>query len=552
MAHRRLHGTDGIRGRIESFEGTDEGALIALVDNRVLSNRSMRIIGEATGLYLCETIGDSPLVLIGWDRRDGNAELVDALESGLLAAGCRSLKIGELPTPGLHYAILGASADAGMMVTASHNPATDSGVKLFDQNGYKSMPDTEDRISSLAWSLADGGIPTPQNGGITLEDIDGLELYKRMILQRLDSLENLFGIKLQELEPLQVIPSKGILLDSSGGATCNWLSNDLVRYGLPVIEVSRNSVPINQNGGAGGLSPTDSWTLSELLDETFGKQHDLLSALAMSEDNTWKEGQIIGAALDGDGDRCLLIEATSDGIKVVDGDRICDDILRAVTITDKRSWQVATSIESDLGLVSGLNRMKKNHQSITTAVGDRWLSAALSSNAERIFFDERIPAVIGSEDSGHLVLASPYSNKKDVWSLVGDGVGTMLAALLARGCLMQSVGPSAFQNGWKKRVSISPSERKKWDGENKLSDLAHSLSEEWCKCKLNRINIEGEQSLLLLTGELESRAISIAIRNSGTEAKTAISIRFAPGVELEGMELMKILLSALEPHLKPS
>ena len=81
MTRPRLHGTDGIRGRIESFDGDDEAALNALVQNRVLSNRSMRIIGEATGLFLIEDVGESPLVILGWDRRDGNATLVDSLES---------------------------------------------------------------------------------------------------------------------------------------------------------------------------------------------------------------------------------------------------------------------------------------------------------------------------------------------------------------------------------------------------------------------------------------------------------------------------------------
>ena len=156
MTRPRLHGTDGIRGKVDQFSGDDDAALLALIEQRILSKRSMRIIGEATGLYLLRNIGDSPLVLIGWDRRDGNPELVDALQSGLGAAGCRTMRIGEVPTPGIHHAVLACAADAGMMVTASHNPATDSGVKLFDAEGYKSMPETEDEISQLAWDLVDG------------------------------------------------------------------------------------------------------------------------------------------------------------------------------------------------------------------------------------------------------------------------------------------------------------------------------------------------------------------------------------------------------------
>ena len=222
MTRPRLHGTDGIRGRIEQFDGDDEGALNALIERRILSNRSMRIIGEATGLFLTEDVGESPLVIIGWDRRDGNGALVDALESGLGASGCRTLRVGELPTPGLHNAVLASAADAGMMVTASHNPASDSGVKFFDSEGFKSMPDVEDRISELAWHLADGGLAAPQENMQSLEEIDGLILYRDALKNRLQVFENLFNVNFESFDWQQVISPQGLLLDCSGGAATEW------------------------------------------------------------------------------------------------------------------------------------------------------------------------------------------------------------------------------------------------------------------------------------------------------------------------------------------
>ena len=255
MNRTRLHGTDGIRGRVDSFSGDDLGALQALIDQRILSNRAMRIIGEATGLFLIQDVGDSPLVLIGWDRREGNTGLVDALQSGLSVAGCRTMRIGEVPTPGIHHAVLACAGDAGMMVTASHNPATDSGVKLFDADGYKSMPDTEDHISRLAWDLADGTLATPQEQGEILEEIDGMSLYRNAIRSRISELESLFNTDFHSINWAGTIASPGLLLDCSGGAGVTWLAEQLTEDGLAAIEVSSRLDPINKNCGAGEFSP---------------------------------------------------------------------------------------------------------------------------------------------------------------------------------------------------------------------------------------------------------------------------------------------------------
>ena len=228
MDRLRLHGTDGIRGRIEAFSGSDEETLVALVERRVLSERAMRIIGEATGLHLGATVGDSPLVMIGWDRRDGNAALVDALASGLSVAGCRVVRIGEVPTPGLHHAVLASTADAGMMVTASHNPATDSGVKLFDSEGRKSMPEAEDLISTLAWELADGSRVAPQSQPEDEQDLDGLRLYRSALEKRLRGFELLFDLDFQSVDWTGIIPSQGLLLDCSGGSATEWLAGAFI------------------------------------------------------------------------------------------------------------------------------------------------------------------------------------------------------------------------------------------------------------------------------------------------------------------------------------
>ena len=138
-----------------------------------------------------------------------------------------------------------------------------------------------------------------------------------------------------------------------------------------------------------------------------------------------------------------------------------------------------------------------------------------------------------------------------MWGLVGDGVATLIASLMARHVIRHSDVEPQFAGGWKKRVSIKPSIRERWDGRNELADLVQRISENWCESTLQRVTVEGEPALLLLSGEIDGLPISIAIRNSGTEAKTAVSIRFAKGIEADGEVLMERLIENLSEHLMP-
>ena len=416
------------------------------------------------------------------------------------------------------------------------------------------MPDVEDRISALAWQLADGGLAAPQEQSESLEEIDGLSLYRSALNNRLQILESLLGAVFENADWSTVVSPQGLLLDSSGGAATEWLAEWLSGRGLDTIEVSSRLDPINQDCGAGDFSPTAKWSIEELLmDES---HHRLLWTITQRLEGNegippWEKGQIVGAALDGDGDRCLLIEATDEGLQIVDGDRMCDEIMRAGIGANSGTWKMAASIESDLGLTADLPRLGQ-HESITTAVGDRWLSAALwPQTGARWHESEQIPKVIGTEDSGHLVMPTPCPNTSNKWALVGDGTATLLASLLARAVLSKENTAPAFQGGWKKRSSIRPSIRERWTGDNELSALVQSVAEKWCDSTLSRTYVDGEPALMLLEGIVENLPVSIAVRNSGTEAKTSISIRFARGIEADGEKLMGQLLDVLTPHLSP-
>ena len=553
MSRPRLHGTDGIRGRVVDSV-VSENSIENLVLQRELSASAMRIAGKATGLVLREhevdpehprPDGHVPLVVVGWDRRPRNAELVDALEQGLVESGCRVQRVGEVPTPGLHHCLLEADADGGMMVTASHNPASDSGVKLFDRHGYKSMPALEDRISEVAWDLAADASGTGNGGGDavgqTVDGIDGLRAYRMVLKRRLELFEQMFDMDFEERDWSDVVAPIGLLLDSSGGAATGWLAAGISRRGLATVEVSDREREINSECGAGGLSPTDSWSHEQLVEDTH--HHALVRAVAerLRENDgmpPWKHGELVGAALDGDGDRCLLLEASGGGVRVVDGDRMADDILRAAHASGMSAgWTLACTIETDLALPASLDRFREPVNCVQTAVGDRWLAHALmppEEAPERLLWGGQVPARIGCEDSGHLVMPAPHPTKPQYWSLVGDGAATLLSVLCARASLAQSNGPSpvGFKAGWKRRVSVFGTERDRWDGQNELAEeverfVRKRLSERGELTDWHRVEVAGEPALLLLEGRLDGATVSVGVRNSGTEAKTSASIRMS-------------------------
>ena len=542
-----LHGTDGIRGKVSASPKTDFEALEAIVHRREVNGRAFMIIGEAIGKILAEGLDGHPKVVIGWDRRPGNAMLVSGLTDGLHSSSVRVIHAGIVATPGLHDAVLGTKSDAGLMVTASHNPHTDSGVKFFDSNGRKSMPSLERKIANLAWEIAERGDDPEPDPESCLPDlmIHAERGHRSTLAKRLDNMANFFGIEVANCNWSDILQTHSFLLDSSGGASTSWLAAGLERRGIPVKEISSLDNELNEQCGAGQISPTDSWTWAEMKHS----EHLLLKSLAQNYSEDIPNGSLIGAALDGDGDRCLLIEATENGARVIDGDEMADNIARAWDCIGVTNASMAFSIETDLSLTSSGDRFEMQVNFLECAVGDRWLSNRLSKN---LIHSEEWPSLIGAEDSGHLVLASPHPEIKNKWSLVGDGAATLISQLLVRALQYdnEDMVPT-FKSGWKKRISIIDSDRTKWTGEGKLATNVESMIIEYFgkeSCSISRKSIEGETSLLLLIGNVNNIPISVGIRNSGTQEKTSVTFRSME--EFEGLdELLQLIIRFLTKEL---
>ncbi|CAI8208716.1 MAG: Phosphoglucosamine mutase [Methanobacteriota archaeon] len=559
----QLFGTDGVRGKVENIEIEYEDAVSLYHNQRIITPSLMRVIGEAAAIELfarCEK--PKPQVVIGWDNRPNNIHLRDALTQGLAIQGCEVHWAGEIATPGLHYCILELEYDSGFMVTASHNPAHDSGLKIFDDLGFKTYPEREEEISKIVESLAS---EDREFDDLLLEKLNipttifnGGKKHMEALQNRLNLISSSWGVTLNDAIDMEVVTSTKFLVDGSKGSTHSWLANWLTSNGLSSLEQSSSCVEINKNCGAGNFSPTEKWTWEEIKGD-----HVLLNSIKTLEISTLKPGQIVAAALDGDADRCLLFEVMENGsgIQVIDGDRIADDIIQAGVL--KRSspnWILAASIESDLSLTSSLDRFSERVGSVETAVGDRWLSLALCNSSEPSLIQNMgIPGKIGCEDSGHIVLPIIHPKHKNQWSLVGDGVMTLVYTILAR-CVLKSLnGNNGFKSGWKLRKSVKDVDRKLWDGKNELSFQIQNLAEEWFTnnsnlTKLSRVEINGSTSLLLLRGEVEKFSFSLGIRNSGTESKISVSLRLSVGckekLSKDPLELVELLCENLSRNMR--
>ena len=524
-----LFGTDGIRGRVVLDECDEEEALRRIVDERELTPQLMQLLGEALGRTLPED-GQGDTIVIGWDERPDNHTLASWLTLGFHASNCTVIHIGLASTPMLHYAVLETDARLGCMITASHNPVEDSGIKVFDALGRKSMPDYERLVTTSAYSLSqeDREIDTTDREAWKKPKSQHLVDHPQWLETRLRLAERALNASLN-------FPNS-FLLDSSKGHASTWFASWLNAHGIDVKEVSQEAVAMNAGCGAGELSPGQSWTWNE------AKSSDHLLVRSVASQAV---GSLVGAALDGDGDRCLLLQETTDGIRVVDGDDIADALLSSLDA----DWIVAASIESNLTLLTSVHQ----HESwigIETAVGDRWLSHALSKNHP--LTGEEYPIMIGIEDSGHLVLPSPHPNGS-TWSLVGDGAMTLVMSLLS----MQQASSPSMKKGWKRRVSVTNPNRWMWDGKNEYADSIEAMAithlalagevTNW-----QRTGLEGEPNLMLIRCQLNGYDVSLGIRNSGTQAKTSVSLRFAqadPGFDAMLMlrSIQNFLLRTFNP-----
>ncbi|MGD8412203.1 MAG: phosphoglucosamine mutase [Desulfobacterales bacterium] len=348
----RLFGTDGIRGLANEYPLTVEG--------------SFRI-GRAVASYF--STGDRRTgIIIGKDTRQSGPMIEKSLADGIRSVDADAHLAGILPTPGIAFLVSAGEAAAGIVISASHNPYTDNGIKLFDTEGYKLTDDKEDEIERLvsAESKPNVSPKSPNVSGRVKPIPDASERYLGFLQQTLPDPAPFKGMK--------------IILDCSNGATYSVAPRLFQDLGAAVEAIGIEPDGKNINANCGSEHP------ERLIDKVLTHKAD------------------IGLAFDGDGDRLIAVDEQG---QVISGDRtlaICARNLKRRGLL--KNNLVVSTVMSNLGLRLALNDMDINH--IMTPVGDRYVLSQMRSSG----------AIIGGEDSGHMIFLDQHTT--------GDG---MLSAL---------------------------------------------------------------------------------------------------------------------------
>jgi phosphoglucosamine mutase len=352
----RLFGTDGVRGLANS-ELTPELAL-------ALADAAARVLADR-GLGGSES---RPVAVVGRDPRASGEMLEAAVTAGLTAAGADVLRIGVLPTPAIAHLVGELSADLGVMISASHNPMPDNGIKLFAAGGHK-LPDAVEDEIAVRMHSREGQRPTGARIGRVRDVPEAAGRYVDHLL--LATPHSLDGVH--------------VVVDCAHGAASVVAPEAYRRAGADVVALHAQPDGLNINDGCG----------SAHLD-------DLCAAVVA-------QGAAIGIAHDGDADRCMAVDATG---AVVDGDQIMAILALAMRDTAELVENtLVTTVMSNLGLHLAM----REHGVVvkTTAVGDRYVLEALTAGGFSL----------GGEQSGHVVLPE--------YATTGDGLLTALR-LMAR------------------------------------------------------------------------------------------------------------------------
>ncbi len=324
----KLFGTDGVRG-VYGKELTDE-------------------LARSLGYYGTKVLTEShqPVIIIGMDTRESAQPLQMALSEGIIAAGGKVLSAGVIPTPAVAVLVKKLNADAGIVISASHNPYEFNGIKFFNNQGYKLPDETEEKIEKLI-----------------KEDADHINSS----IQHLENIENPENIYLDFLNQSDhhSLEGKKIVLDCSNGALYKIAPKYFKDLGAEVISIATepNGTNINLNCGSTHIDNLEKTVLKENAD--------------------------FGFAFDGDADRCLAVDEKG---RLIDGDKILNLISRKMKSENKLNKDMVVITEmSNLGLPKALDQAGIN--CIRTDVGDRYVLEEMLEN----------DYVLGGEQSGHII-----------------------------------------------------------------------------------------------------------------------------------------------------
>lgn len=355
----RLFGTDGIRGTANRYPLDGETALQA---------------GRAVAAHFSDRTGGRGRVLIGRDTRISGDMLVNALAAGVCAMGSDVYLAGVIPTPGIAFLTTALGFDAGVVISASHNPFYDNGIKLFDSTGYKLGDRAEETIEGMIRDH-DGlrkRSESIQRTGQVSRLGDALDRYRRFLVDcYTEDGSTLSGLKM--------------VIDCSNGAASPMAADVFSQLGAIVTTLAGEPDGTNIN-------------------DNCGSQHPQQLASAVVAQNA-----AIGLAFDGDADRLIAVDETG---RILTGDQVMAVCARAMQAGGQLTNDVVvTTVMSNMGLGVALKSVGIRH--LQAQVGDRYVMETMRANG----------AVLGGEDSGHMIFLNHHTT--------GDGLLASLKLIQA-------------------------------------------------------------------------------------------------------------------------
>jgi phosphoglucosamine mutase len=349
----RLFGTDGVRG----------------VANSELTPELAFRLGRAATYHFGQE-HDNPVLIIGRDTRVSGQMLEAALAAGICSAGGQAILAGVVPTPAVAFLTHRLGAQAGVVISASHNPYPDNGIKFFAQDGYKLPDAVEDQLEELVLAAADS-LPRPTGAAV------GQIIHRPDLLQQY--IDYAAGTVTETFKDLKIV------IDCANGAAFEAAPSVYRRLGATVVSLHDmpDGININQHCGSTHMESLQQAVLREKAD--------------------------LGIAHDGDADRCLFVDERGE---IVDGDQmmiICTlDFLRQGKLKDNT---LVATVMSNIGLHQAMKKAGARVE--VTAVGDRYVLEAMRANGFSL----------GGEQSGHIIFGE--------YSTTGDGIVTALQVLSA-------------------------------------------------------------------------------------------------------------------------
>ena len=360
----KIFGTDGVRGR---------------ANEEPMTATTLTKFGIVVGsLFLPETSRGK--VIIGKDTRLSGYLIESAITAGLASAGMDSILVGPMPTPAISMLTKDTNADLGIMISASHNPFEDNGIKLFGPDGYKLTDEMESKIENMMNQNCSTLLASPKDLGraFRLEEAD--RKYIEYLKKTMPKGKNLKGLK--------------VVLDCANGSAYRIAPLVLRELGAEVTCLADNPDGLNINSKCGALA-------TKLMQET-----------------VCNEGAHIGIALDGDADRLIMADEKGE---IIDGDQILATIAQAWKTNGKLlENKVIGTVMSNFGLEQFLNSIGVDL--VRVQVGDRFVVEKMRSAG----------CNLGGEQSGHTIISD--------YSVTGDGI---LVALQVLSIITESDNPTS-------------------------------------------------------------------------------------------------------------